>query len=247
MVNKSERTGKLTMEDPATMKMKALEERSGVSRESIRFYIREGILPEPDRPKPNIAYYSDLHVKRLLAIRYMRQEREMSLARIKSILVNAEFDSVARPTTLKGLKQLLPVLVDGTAPAEDKSIADIAIESGISETEINDIADCGIIEIREQDGDQYVGFRDVIILKQWGLMKATGFTQDKGYDLDLLRLYQQTMMDLAKFEIAQFFAGFGSDAISDEVVGKAAKGIDCVNTIIHQIHTKLLLKGIKRD
>ncbi len=234
------------MASQATMKMKALEAKSGVNREAIRFYIREGILPEPHRPKPNIAYYSDVHVKRLIAIRYMRQEREMSLARIKSILVNEEFDSVSEPATLTALKQLLPVLVNGTAPAEDKLVADIAIECGISEAEIQEISELGIIDIRLRDGDQYVGFRDVIILKQWGLMKEAGFTEDRGYDLGLLRLYQETLLQLAKFEIEQFFTGFGSDSISDEVVGKAAKGIECVNNIIYQMHTKILLKGMKR-
>ena len=33
------------------MKMKELEARTGVGREAIRFYIREGLLPEPERPK----------------------------------------------------------------------------------------------------------------------------------------------------------------------------------------------------
>ena len=33
------------------LKMKDLEEVTGVGRETIRFYIRQGLLPEPDRPK----------------------------------------------------------------------------------------------------------------------------------------------------------------------------------------------------
>ena len=33
------------------MKMKELEDRSGIGRETIRYYIREGLLPEPERPK----------------------------------------------------------------------------------------------------------------------------------------------------------------------------------------------------
>jgi len=32
------------------MRMRELEVKTGVSRETIRYYIREGIVPEPERP-----------------------------------------------------------------------------------------------------------------------------------------------------------------------------------------------------
>ena len=102
------------MTPQVAIKMKELEAQTGVNREAIRFYIREGILPEPEKPKRNVAFYSDVHIKRLLAIKYMQTEREMSLSRIKSILAHGEFDSIAKPSTLQGLELLLPALVDGT-------------------------------------------------------------------------------------------------------------------------------------
>ena len=36
----------------APLKMKDLEAQTGVSREAIHFYLREGLLPEPQRLKP---------------------------------------------------------------------------------------------------------------------------------------------------------------------------------------------------
>ncbi len=47
------------------MKMRELEARSGVGRETIRYYIRMGLLPAPARAKPNVADYADEHVRRL--------------------------------------------------------------------------------------------------------------------------------------------------------------------------------------
>ena len=38
------------------LKMKDLERTTGVGREAIRFYIREGLLPEPERPSRNVAW-----------------------------------------------------------------------------------------------------------------------------------------------------------------------------------------------
>lgn len=51
------------------MRMRELEKRTGVGRETIRYYIREGLLPEPDRASRNSASYTDDHVARLKAIK----------------------------------------------------------------------------------------------------------------------------------------------------------------------------------
>lgn len=40
------------------MRMRELEARSGVGRETIRCYIREGLLPEPARAARNSASYT---------------------------------------------------------------------------------------------------------------------------------------------------------------------------------------------
>ena len=54
------------------MKMKELEAATGIGRETIRYYIREGLLPEPVRPKRNVATYGREHVKRLNLIRRLQ-------------------------------------------------------------------------------------------------------------------------------------------------------------------------------
>jgi len=54
------------------MRMRELEKASGVGRETIRYYIREGLLPEPSRASRNSAFYSDDHVARLKAIKRLQ-------------------------------------------------------------------------------------------------------------------------------------------------------------------------------
>ena len=233
------------MAEQASIKMKALEERTGINREAIRFYIREGILPKPEKPKRNVAFYSEIHIKRLLAIKFMQQEREMSLARIKSILASGEFDSHPNPGSLQGLEELLPALVDGTAPAEDKLLSELAEDSGLSIEEITDLANAGIIDFNEVEGDKYIGFRDTIILKKWGQAREAGYTEARGYGLEYLKLYQQSMAQLAKFEIEQFFNVFSEELNSDQAASTAARGIEVANDILRQMHTKSLLKSIE--
>ena len=162
------------------IKMKELESRSGVGREAIRFYIREGMIPQPDKPKRNVAYYNDTHVKRLRAIRHLQQERQMSLARIKSILDSSEFDQLVERETLQGLERLLPALVDGVAPSADRRLQDILVDSKLSEAALDELCDLGIVAPVLRDGERWFDFRDCAILRKCGELRNVGFTVARG-------------------------------------------------------------------
>lgn len=54
------------------MKMQDLERATGVGRETIRFYIREGLLPQPERPNRNVAWYDEAFVARVGLIKELQ-------------------------------------------------------------------------------------------------------------------------------------------------------------------------------
>ena len=172
------------------MKMKELESRSGVGREAIRFYIREGMVPQPEKPKRNVAFYNDTHVKRLRAIRHLQQERQMSLARIKAILDSSEFDQLVERETLQGLERLLPALVDGVAPSADKRLQDILVDSELCEAELEELCDLGVVTPVLRDGERWFDFRDCAILRKWGEVRTAGFTSARGYSPAFRRMAQ---------------------------------------------------------
>ena len=60
--------------------------RPGVGRETIRFYIREGLLPEPERPGRNVAWYDESFVERIALIKELQQKRFLPLQVIKAIV-----------------------------------------------------------------------------------------------------------------------------------------------------------------
>jgi DNA-binding transcriptional MerR regulator len=55
------------------VRLAELSRRSGVPRSTIKFYIREGILPPGDRKARNQALYGEGHVERLALIRALRE------------------------------------------------------------------------------------------------------------------------------------------------------------------------------
>jgi len=68
------------------MRMAELALRSGVSRETIHFYLREGLLPRPRKAGRTVAYYDAEHLSRLTLIRTLREEKYLPLAVIRRLL-----------------------------------------------------------------------------------------------------------------------------------------------------------------
>lgn len=75
------------------MKMKDLSRESGLPVSTIKFYLAKGLLPAPRKEKPNVAYYDQAFLERLMVIKTMRAEG-LSIRSIKSILDRYPFRDV---------------------------------------------------------------------------------------------------------------------------------------------------------
>ena len=73
------------MQRPQHMKISELSLHTDTPAPTIRYYLREGLLPEPIRTSRNMAYYTTEHLTRLLKIQEMKKGG-MSLKQIKVIL-----------------------------------------------------------------------------------------------------------------------------------------------------------------
>lgn len=90
------------------MKISELCERSGVPLPTIKFYIREGLLPAGRRTAKNQADYSEEHLERLMLVRALRDDAGLPIATIANALkaadsvkkefVGAAIDALQRPT-----------------------------------------------------------------------------------------------------------------------------------------------------
>ncbi len=75
-------------------KMRQLASASGLPISTIKFYISKGLLPSPEKEKPNVAYYDEAFLRRLMVIKNMRAEG-LSVKSIKSILDKYPFKKVS--------------------------------------------------------------------------------------------------------------------------------------------------------
>jgi len=74
------------------IKMATLTEKSGVTKSTILFYLKEGLLPQPKKPKPNVHLYHDSSIAILRFIKYLQEHLNYSITEIKSIMIDNNID-----------------------------------------------------------------------------------------------------------------------------------------------------------
>lgn len=74
------------------LKMKELTAQTNESKSTILYYIKEGLLPEPLKPKPNVHLYDESCVQILKFIKYLQHNFSYSISEIKSIFKDNHFD-----------------------------------------------------------------------------------------------------------------------------------------------------------
>ncbi|MFF9344216.1 MULTISPECIES: MerR family transcriptional regulator [unclassified Streptomyces] len=72
------------------MRIGELSRRTGVSVPTIKFYVREGLLPAGRLTSPNQAAYEETHVRRLRLIRALMDVGGLSVAAVREVIAAVE-------------------------------------------------------------------------------------------------------------------------------------------------------------
>jgi DNA-binding transcriptional MerR regulator/tetratricopeptide (TPR) repeat protein len=107
------------------MRMAELAEKSGVARETIHFYLREGLLPRPEKGGRTVAYYGEEHLERLRLIRRLREDKYLPIAVIRRLVESPAADE-RDVDVLADVLHLIP-LDDGSGhPPSGAALAEAA-------------------------------------------------------------------------------------------------------------------------
>jgi len=74
------------------LKMSQLTKLTDTPKSTILYYIKEGILPEPKKIKPNVHLYDDDFVDRIRFIKYLQSHFNASINQIKELMQRRDFD-----------------------------------------------------------------------------------------------------------------------------------------------------------
>ena len=74
-----------------SLKMKHLMEETGESKSTILYYVKEGLLPEPEKPKPNLHLYDESCINIIKFIKYLQNQFSYSISQIQGVFKESKF------------------------------------------------------------------------------------------------------------------------------------------------------------
>ncbi|MDD3763787.1 MAG: MerR family transcriptional regulator [Nevskiales bacterium] len=186
------------------MKMRELEKRTGVNRETIRVYLRHGLMPEPHRPKPNVADYGEEHVSSVLAIRKLQKDKRVPLHLIKRAMEGDTSVMPADATAFPHLDSLIAARV-----GVDDALVPLSVtltRNPHAQKDARLLEDVGAITLVRRRGKPHLSRMDAELVSLWGDMRAAGFTEELGFSADVCRLHVEAAQRLAHMELRLFLA-----------------------------------------
>ncbi|VEG26202.1 MerR family transcriptional regulator [Actinomyces howellii] len=101
------------------MKMAQLSARSGVGAPTIRYYIREGLVPAGELTSPNQAVYDDRHLEALRLVRALIDVGGLSVDGARAVLANLGGGESAAETLRAAQYALTPAQGSGHAQLDE--------------------------------------------------------------------------------------------------------------------------------
>lgn len=168
------------------MKIGQLVKETGIPKETIHFYLREGLLPKPRKAGINSAEYGEVHLSQLMLIRDLRENFYLPIPEIKKILKNRKKQSAAdqavdmtRRKYFRPLGQLLAIEIRGRDQFRKVT--------GLGEKWLERMEAWGVLSPRTVDGEPVYTHDDAILGRLIVDMDRLGFGPRDGYDPEDLR------------------------------------------------------------
>jgi DNA-binding transcriptional MerR regulator len=146
------------------MKIRELVKKTGVSKETIHYYIREGLLRKPRKFGKNVAEYNENHVEQIRIIKALRDNYFLPVPLIKKLLNEKKKLTPQEKLNFRNLSLNFKPMdrLFATGIYGRKTLREA---TGMGSKWLKKLEDLGIISSEERKGQPYYSFDDVISAK----------------------------------------------------------------------------------
>jgi len=156
-----------------SIKMKELMSITNESKSTILFYVKEGLLPPPEKPKPNVHLYHESSIAIIKFIKNLQNNFSYSISDIKAIFLDNNFDfDGSFEMMLKSIE-----LISGTKSQEFYNTKEFLAITGIDEESL----------------DEYIS-------KNYIFQRDSGFSKKEIEIVEILEKAKELDMDTTLFD-----------------------------------------------
>lgn len=232
---------------PKAMKMKELSEATGVNSATIRYYINQGLLPQPHKTHKNMAYYDERYIALVNLVKKLQKEYFLPLDVIKQAI-----DEVGHDRAPYMVHEIVDKLVqdkEGTwsGPADPNhekamSRAELVAASGLCAKDFDAAVEAGFL----LKNDSGLFDRENIQVAMMLAQLRSQLTEEKGFSSEFFIMHFKTLEALVNKELSLFMNNMQSGNLSmDDVNQYALKSFDLFHKLSPILHKRLINKKIK--
>ena len=226
------------------MKISDLVKRTQVSKETIHYYVREGLVPKPRKFAKNIASYSESYVERIRLIKELQDNHFLPLSLIKKILKYQKGSPERKPLLQVQTGYFRPV--DKLLPAGVIGEDDFRETTGLGRKWLARLEEWQVItpEIR---GDEKVYSQDDVILGKVVVdMGKKGLGPKHGFEAEALKYYGEAFREIAAKSHEYFIHGILDKVTPQEYVQKSTQATEIMSVFFYHLYRKLVRQEANR-
>jgi len=220
------------------MRISELVKKTGVPKETIHFYIREGLLRKPRKSGSNAADYTGAYVDRILLIKELRDSFFLPIPEIKKILKQAKKQSPSDQAVsdlhnkyFRPLERLLSTELVGTDAFREAT--------GLGRKWLAIMQDWGVITRGVRDREPVYSRDDVIIGRLMVDMDRLGFGPKDGYDPEELKRIADFIRDFVRSAHREYYKLNLEGLSSADLDDKGSKFAEIMSLFFYHIYRKL--------
>ncbi len=226
------------------MKIRDLVQLTRVSKETVHYYIREGLLPKPRKRGRNIADYDESYVERIRIIKELQDNYFLPLSVIKNILKNQKKSSEVQSFLRIRSEYFRPV--DHLLPNEIMGEDDFRKETGLGRKWLVKMEDWGVLTPEIRNGQKVYSQDDITLGKLAVQMDNIGLGAKDGFDPEALKHYRDMFREIVVKSHKYFFDATLGKLPPEEFSKRGLQGLQIMGDFFYHLYRKLSRAEYKR-
>jgi len=236
------------------MKISQLVKRTGVPKETIHFYIREGLLRKPRKSGVNAAEYNESYVGQIRLIKDLRDNYYLPIPEIKKIV--KDFKKLSPPD--KAVSEFYSRFfrpVDRLFVTEVVGRDAFREATGLGEKWLNKAEAWGVITPENRNGEVIYSPDDLAVGRLMVDMDRIGFGPKDGFDPEDLRHIAEFVKTYVVTAFQKYYQNHLEKLTSKEYIERASQFHEVISLFFYHLYRKyvrhstriLLDSNIKSD
>ena len=219
------------------MKLKDLIQLTGVPKQTIHYYLQQGLLPKPRKLGKNVSEYDQRHVDRIRLIKELQEDYFLPLSVIKKILKKYSREPEAqtlfkiRREYFRPLNQLLAGKIKGEAAFLENT--------GLRPKRLKQYEQWGLITPQIIKGQKVYSHDDQIIGKVIDEWRKIGMTAEKGFEPDTVRTNMKAFKAIVRNHSEYFYSTASQSMQGTEVMEMAKLALEITALFYYHLYRKM--------